>query len=57
MVYFKNKDDTELEYSEYLKGHCHGLTCAVAFTLSETCHADRHYGNIGKLKNSAYILH
>ena len=22
-----------------LKGHCHGLTCAVAFTLSETCHA------------------
>ena len=22
-----------------LKGHCHGLACAVAFTLSETCHA------------------
>ena len=22
-----------------LKGHCHGLTCPVAFTLSESCYA------------------
>ena len=24
---------------ELLKGHCHRLTCAVAFILSETCYA------------------